>query len=490
MLQVLPDSDISRTWLGFDKSFFFPEFPSDCLFSQGTKRVLGSRPSISPCETAEYLSTATKNNDQFRMRSWMKPHKYQSRNSGLSSRKPMVQRPVWRENSGYWIPSFSPSEPQLNKLQPFESQHQPMPQAQYIPAEGGRTLSLPRSDGQYMESNAKCLGSAGPSFDSKEIKLEDPFPNILHPIPKHNLFQATNNIASFMEVDDPEETAPAFDCIEGPKQENAPLELASHSFSQAPGLMNDSTDGMSPFQFKGSPGTSSVATEEHYTPSPGTLSWPTFKLPSQWSTQQQETLSGELNWSSMPFVPNGAQNSRLGSTGFDNSTSMDDRMSALPLSNDMHNTGSTFASGTCRPDFNFAFSKEQAAVNPAFQFFGVPVINTVDNENVYPLDHPVYSDSQPRVEPDRREFQEQRDLLTVSCYSENRNAFLIECKRRGLSYKDIKQLGGFKEAESTLRGRFRTLTKSKEQRVRKPQWQPRDVSYQSGMGRKYLLTRC
>lgn len=61
-------------------------------------------------------------------------------------------------------------------------------------------------------------------------------------------------------------------------------------------------------------------------------------------------------------------------------------------------------------------------------------------------------------------------------YSDSRNAFLIDCKRRGLSYKEIKRMGGFKEAESTLRGRFRTLTKSKEQRVRKPKWLERDVS--------------
>ncbi|KAJ5766256.1 uncharacterized protein N7511_003872 [Penicillium nucicola] len=60
-------------------------------------------------------------------------------------------------------------------------------------------------------------------------------------------------------------------------------------------------------------------------------------------------------------------------------------------------------------------------------------------------------------------------------YSDTRNAFLIECKRRGLSYKDIKRIGGFKEAESTLRGRFRTLTKAKDQRVRKPKWQDRDI---------------
>ncbi|CAI7643964.1 unnamed protein product [Penicillium discolor] len=60
-------------------------------------------------------------------------------------------------------------------------------------------------------------------------------------------------------------------------------------------------------------------------------------------------------------------------------------------------------------------------------------------------------------------------------YTDERNTFLIDCKHRGLSYKDIKRVGGFKEAESTLRGRYRTLTKSKEQRVRKPKWQDKDI---------------
>ncbi|KAJ5591848.1 uncharacterized protein N7459_002217 [Penicillium hispanicum] len=60
-------------------------------------------------------------------------------------------------------------------------------------------------------------------------------------------------------------------------------------------------------------------------------------------------------------------------------------------------------------------------------------------------------------------------------YTDTRNAFLIECKQRGLSYRDIKRIGGFKEAESTLRGRFRTLTKAKDQRVRKPKWLDTDI---------------
>jgi len=61
-------------------------------------------------------------------------------------------------------------------------------------------------------------------------------------------------------------------------------------------------------------------------------------------------------------------------------------------------------------------------------------------------------------------------------HREAQDQYLIQSKLSGMSYKEIKAKGQFKEAESTLRGRFRTLTKSKDQRVRKPQWQERDVS--------------
>jgi hypothetical protein len=80
--------------------------------------------------------------------------------------------------------------------------------------------------------------------------------------------------------------------------------------------------------------------------------------------------------------------------------------------------------------------------------------------------------------PHRQTGEVQTRIEAKIHYSDERNAFLIDCKRRGLSYKDIKRIGGFKEAESTLRGRYRTLTKSKDQRVRKPRWQDKDVSYQ------------
>ncbi|KAI5239867.1 hypothetical protein E4T42_08541 [Aureobasidium subglaciale] len=69
----------------------------------------------------------------------------------------------------------------------------------------------------------------------------------------------------------------------------------------------------------------------------------------------------------------------------------------------------------------------------------------------------------------------QGDRDTPDTVRNNRDDYLQEARRRGLSYKEIKRRGGFTEAESTLRGRVRILSKPKEMRVRKPQWNRSDV---------------
>ncbi|KAL0264621.1 hypothetical protein SLS55_000571 [Diplodia seriata] len=53
---------------------------------------------------------------------------------------------------------------------------------------------------------------------------------------------------------------------------------------------------------------------------------------------------------------------------------------------------------------------------------------------------------------------------------------LVQWKKAGMSYRQIREKGGFSEAESTLRGRYRTLTKRREERVRRPLWTQTDVS--------------
>ncbi|KAL2156621.1 hypothetical protein VTH82DRAFT_1366 [Thermothelomyces myriococcoides] len=57
----------------------------------------------------------------------------------------------------------------------------------------------------------------------------------------------------------------------------------------------------------------------------------------------------------------------------------------------------------------------------------------------------------------------------------SKDEFLVRQKQMGRTYKEIRRLGGFTEAESTLRGRYRTLTKCREARVRKPEWSETDL---------------
>lgn len=53
--------------------------------------------------------------------------------------------------------------------------------------------------------------------------------------------------------------------------------------------------------------------------------------------------------------------------------------------------------------------------------------------------------------------------------------YLLDMRRKGYTYRHIKRVGRFTEAESTLRGRVRVLTKDKSKRVRKPEWSGNDV---------------
>lgn len=96
---------------------------------------------------------------------------------------------------------------------------------------------------------------------------------------------------------------------------------------------------------------------------------------------------------------------------------------------------------------------------------------------------------QPSARAKRATRQSQnQDKAAVS--SNTRDKLLVQWKREGMSYKEIKAKGRFKEAESTLRGRFRALTKDPTERVRRPRWTRRDVSVADGaLRRSNPLTR-
>lgn len=80
-----------------------------------------------------------------------------------------------------------------------------------------------------------------------------------------------------------------------------------------------------------------------------------------------------------------------------------------------------------------------------------------------------------QVKPqDRFQVSRSADAHTQRKHNDD---LLVQGKKEGLTYKEIrKKMVGEKPAESTLRGRYRSLTKAREDRVRKPLWTPRDVS--------------
>ncbi|KAJ4286702.1 hypothetical protein N0V90_012954 [Kalmusia sp. IMI 367209] len=57
----------------------------------------------------------------------------------------------------------------------------------------------------------------------------------------------------------------------------------------------------------------------------------------------------------------------------------------------------------------------------------------------------------------------------------NEDKMLLEGKASGMTYKDIREKIGTDVAESTLRGRYRALTKARKDRVRKPVWTSEDI---------------
>ena len=90
-----------------------------------------------------------------------------------------------------------------------------------------------------------------------------------------------------------------------------------------------------------------------------------------------------------------------------------------------------------------------------------------------------------RIEP-KRAAASSSPSAQAEHHRNARDDFLIKSKLAGMSYKDIRRQGNFSEAESTLRGRFRTLTKHKTARVRKPEWSDNDVSISSLLIRSQL----
>lgn len=119
-------------------------------------------------------------------------------------------------------------------------------------------------------------------------------------------------------------------------------------------------------------------------------------------------------------------------------------------------------------------------------------ISQDQQDDVQEMDESEYSSTDSRSvtcspclpQPNKRAPRLPSDLVPIQGHSAHRydtsrrkDDLLVRCKQQGWSYREIKEYGKFKEAESTLRGRYRALTKNKDQRVRKPKWTKLDVRF-------------
>lgn len=188
-------------------------------------------------------------------------------------------------------------------------------------------------------------------------------------------------------------------------------------------------------------------------------------------------VPGELDWLGSRAIcydqPEFVDASKIFDLDFDvnHDPSNDDVMSKYPPLTDTRNlsfdlnashdnlAGSQYGQGLYLPNLSSAMDDDLFAANASH-----PYTDIFDTDETPGL----YQSIEPRVAGTECGEGSRRDT--------SRDDELLRLRRQGISYREIKSKYGFTEAESTLRGRYRTLTKSKDRRVRKPVWKDRDVS--------------
>ncbi|KAL4765130.1 uncharacterized protein BDW70DRAFT_147407 [Aspergillus foveolatus] len=293
-------------------------------------------------------------------------------------------------------------------------------------------------------------------------------PDLVHPIPRHSPYAVT----SYFTSEKIPETS-TFEKAESPLSEDKKCLVRGSNWT------SDDFAFTCLLQERQSPDASSLTTlPDNYTPvtTDGTYTdhsvspWPSVKTQLSWDTQTANATQckEEVAWNEPRFFPDVEPQQ----THFDQFPAMADNIHGFPS---LGHSAETYVQPSSLLD-------PYGSTCPGLYLNG----NTITQQEQSPIP---YSSStlvyQNGLRPDEStdsffpsgpiSYQTSHVGHMATWTNDVKNALLIKYKRQGLSYKDIKRIAGFKEAESTLRGRFRTLTKSKEQRVRKPQWHEKDV---------------
>ncbi|RLM00741.1 hypothetical protein CFD26_108535 [Aspergillus turcosus] len=437
MLRVLVGPDHSKTCLIFEKNSDSTDPDPASYLVENRGHLLQAR----HCDQqSELCSTKIIRGDQ----TWTKhcPGVTEGLSEAIidtSNRAPMADDQTMKPDVCSWADVLTSFEPQDHGLSPdyytclanIQTLHRPRQ------PDGGITVPENREHGD-LEMEVPVQEVQESAFCHEETKCGN-YCGLVQPISRPSVYMAADSFGSF-----PDTNATSDTTSPSGSQESLPGPF-THGFRRAHRPYSH-IGGAMLFQNQGSPGSSVATADDPYTPMAGTCStttslhWSNGGQMVPWEMQSQDPSHGlpSVDWGQHylqqpsfvlhPFAPR---------------------------------------------EYNSTGAKDRSAVDE-----GHCQLAFANNELTYPqhgyeLMQSVHATLASNGGLSR---QGRASTRSISCHNETRNAFLIECKRRGLSYKDIKRLGGFEEAESTLRGRFRTLTKSKEQRVRKPQWKDKDVS--------------
>ncbi|KAG0135066.1 hypothetical protein HOY82DRAFT_632824 [Tuber indicum] len=146
-------------------------------------------------------------------------------------------------------------------------------------------------------------------------------------------------------------------------------------------------------------------------------------------------------------------------------------------------------SSSCSGDsFNYFSPPENPVATPQYTYSPPPPLQALEYQPCAlpepepqtqppppPLPPPPPSPSPPPAKSSTNPSPEHNRLPKTTHTAQN--ALLLHWRSQGVSYKTIRTRLNLTEAESTLRGRLRTLTKPKCERLRRPQWLPEDVGF-------------
>ncbi|PUU72683.1 hypothetical protein B9Z19DRAFT_1136962 [Tuber borchii] len=148
-------------------------------------------------------------------------------------------------------------------------------------------------------------------------------------------------------------------------------------------------------------------------------------------------------------------------------------------------TSDTPSSSSCSGDsFNYFSPPENPVVTPQYTYSPPPPLPTLPYQP-YPQPEPQKlppppppPPPPPSPSPTKTSTSPQLEHNRLPKTTQTtQNALLLHWRSQGVSYKTIRTRLNLTEAESTLRGRLRTLTKPKCERLRRPQWLPEDVGF-------------